>query len=86
MLAVAAGTGTLSDGQGQYRVSLPAGRYDLIVSRVGSRTTRFDGITVSAGQTTTFDSSHNFITTFSIYNIKGLINYHLQYRSSKIFV
>ncbi|MDA0329948.1 MAG: TonB-dependent receptor [Gemmatimonadetes bacterium] len=48
-------TGTLSDAQGRYRIALPAGSYDLIVRRVGSRTTLFENVTVRSGQTTTFD-------------------------------
>jgi outer membrane receptor for ferrienterochelin and colicins len=47
--------GALSNSQGQYRLTLPPGRYGLVVQRIGSRTTAFEGIVVSAGQTTTLD-------------------------------
>ena len=48
-------TGTLSDNQGRYRVSLAPGSYDLVVTVVGYRTTRFDDVEIVSGQTTTFD-------------------------------
>ncbi len=48
-------TGVLSDAQGQYRIAVAAGSYDIIVERIGSRSTRIDGVRVSAGQTTTLD-------------------------------
>lgn len=57
VLGGAQATGTLSDNQGQYRIELPAGSYDLVVTVVGYRTTRFDGISISAGETTTRDLS-----------------------------
>jgi len=48
-------TGTLSDNQGIYRIQLAAGTYDLRVTVVGYRSTRFDNVSVSAGGTTTLD-------------------------------
>ena len=47
--------GTLSNGQGQFRAELPAGRYSLAVELLGYVSARFDNVRVSAGQTTTFD-------------------------------
>ena len=55
VLGGAQATGTLSDSQGRYRIDLPAGSYDLIVTVIGYRLTRFDGISLTAGQTTTYD-------------------------------
>ena len=55
VLGGAQATGTLSDNQGRYRINLPPGSYDLVVTVVGYRTTRFDGVTASAGETTTRD-------------------------------
>lgn len=55
VLGAGPATGTLSDNQGRYRIGLPSGSYDLTVTVVGYRTTRFDGVDVAAGQTTTFD-------------------------------
>lgn len=40
------------DAQGQFRFSLPEGSYTVIVGRVGYQPARFDGVRVSAGQTT----------------------------------
>lgn len=40
------------DAQGQFRFSLPEGTYTVIVGRVGYQSARFDGVRVSAGQTT----------------------------------
>ena len=48
-------TGTLSDNQGRYRIQLAPGSYDLVVTVVGYRTTRFDDVGITAGQATTFD-------------------------------
>jgi iron complex outermembrane receptor protein len=48
-------TGTLSDNQGRYRIALAAGSYDLVVTVVGYRTTRFDDVAVASGETTAFD-------------------------------
>ncbi|HSH74222.1 MAG TPA: carboxypeptidase regulatory-like domain-containing protein, partial [Longimicrobiales bacterium] len=45
----------LSNEQGQYRVALPAGTYDLVVTSIGSRELRIENVTISAGQTTTRD-------------------------------
>jgi iron complex outermembrane receptor protein len=50
----ASGT-AVSDNEGRYRLQLPAGTYDLRVEQIGSRGEIFYGITVAAGQTTTFD-------------------------------
>jgi outer membrane receptor for ferrienterochelin and colicins len=55
VLGAGQATGTLSDNQGRYRIGLPPGSYDLTVTVVGYRTTRFDGIDVASGQTTTYD-------------------------------
>lgn len=45
----------LTDNQGAYRLSLPAGTYDLTVSHIASRGQVYYGVSVSAGQTTTYD-------------------------------
>lgn len=44
-----------TDNQGRYRVQLPAGSYELVVTNVAYLDQRFDGVDVRAGQTTTFD-------------------------------
>lgn len=49
------GTGTLTNDQGRYTITLPAGTYDIIVTHVAHATTREDNVSVSAGQTTTVD-------------------------------
>ncbi len=55
-VAVQGGGGSaLADNGGIYRLSLPAGTYDLHVTHVASRGETYYGITVSAGQTTTYD-------------------------------
>ena len=51
----AASTGGLTDASGMYRIQLPAGTYSVVVEEVGHRPARFDGIRVSAGETTTYD-------------------------------
>jgi iron complex outermembrane receptor protein len=48
-------TGTLSGNDGRYRIGLAPGSYDLVVTVVGYRTTRFDDLEIVGGQTTTFD-------------------------------
>lgn len=48
-------TGTLSDNQGRYRITLAPGSYDLVVTVVGYRQTRFDGVGVQAAETTVHD-------------------------------
>ena len=46
----------VTNNQGQYRVQLPAGRYDLVVTNIfGFRDERFGNIRVQAGETTTYD-------------------------------
>lgn len=40
------------DAQGQFRFSLPEGTYTVVVGRVGYQPARFDGVRVTAGQTT----------------------------------
>ena len=52
---VLGGTPTLTNAQGQFRLVLAAGTYDLVVSGFASLTRRYDDVTVSAGQTTTVD-------------------------------
>ena len=48
----------LADAQGQYRIELPAGRYDLVVERVFPfRNERFSNVRVSPGETNTYDLS-----------------------------
>ncbi|MFQ5537250.1 MAG: TonB-dependent receptor domain-containing protein [Gemmatimonadota bacterium] len=47
--------GTLSNTEGRYTIALPAGTYDIAVEVVGYRSTRFDNITVAAGQITNLD-------------------------------
>ena len=48
----------LTNDQGQYRVGLPAGTYDLVVEQVLSyRDERFSNVRVSAGETNTYDLS-----------------------------
>ncbi len=48
-------TSVLTNDQGQYRASVAAGTYDLIVTSIGSRQLRVVGVGVVAGQTTTRD-------------------------------
>lgn len=55
VLGGAAGTGTLSNDQGRYRIDLPAGTYDLVVQHVAHAQKREDNISVGAGETTTHD-------------------------------
>ena len=55
VLGGAADTGVLSDNQGNYRISLAAGTYDVVVAVLGYRLSRFNNVRVSAGQTTTLD-------------------------------
>ncbi|MDX1493883.1 MAG: TonB-dependent receptor [Longimicrobiales bacterium] len=50
-----AGLGVVSDDQGRYRIQLPAGTYDVVVTHVGHQTIRQSNVSVSAGQTTTLD-------------------------------
>jgi len=45
----------ITDDQGVYRLSLPAGKYSLIARSIGSRERRIDDVEVSAGQTTRVD-------------------------------
>jgi outer membrane receptor for ferrienterochelin and colicins len=48
----------LANAQGQYRIELPAGRYDLVVERVlPFRDERFSNVRVSPGETNTYDFS-----------------------------
>ena len=48
----------LANGQGQYRIELPAGTYDLVVERVlPFRDERFSNVRVSPGETNTYDFS-----------------------------
>ncbi|MEQ1857399.1 MAG: TonB-dependent receptor [Longimicrobiales bacterium] len=48
-------TSVLSNGQGVYRVALPGGTYDIVVTRLGHAQRRIDNVNVPAGQTTTLD-------------------------------
>lgn len=48
-------TGGLTNESGLFRFQLPAGSYSLVVEEVGHRPARFDGIRVSAGETTSYD-------------------------------
>jgi iron complex outermembrane receptor protein len=48
-------TSVLSNEQGQYRLAVPAGTYDLVVTSIGSREHRIDNVSVVAGQTITRD-------------------------------
>ena len=45
----------IADNEGEYRVQLPAGTYDLIASSVNARQTPIYGVAVTAGQTVTVD-------------------------------
>ena len=45
-----------TNAQGQYTISLPAGRYDVVVDQaLPYRSERFENVRVSAGETTTYD-------------------------------
>ena len=44
-----------TDNQGQYRVQLPAGSYDLVSTNFAYLDQRFDALEVVAGQSTTYD-------------------------------
>ncbi|MFC1661741.1 carboxypeptidase regulatory-like domain-containing protein, partial [Gemmatimonadota bacterium] len=55
VLGGARDTGVLSSGDGAFRIELPTGTYSLVVEFLGFRTERFDGIRVTAGQTTSYD-------------------------------
>ena len=55
VLGTAQATSVLTNATGQYRLALPAGTYDLVVSVIGSLTQRQDDVTVASGQTTTVD-------------------------------
>ena len=55
VLGGATTTGTLSGNNGRYTIQLAPGTYALVVEVVGYRGRRFDGISVDAGQSTTFD-------------------------------
>ncbi len=50
-----AGTGTLSDEQGLYRISLAAGTYDLVIIAIGHQTTAINNVTIRASQSTILD-------------------------------
>ncbi len=59
----------VTNAQGQYRVELPAGRYDLVVTEAfGFRDERFDNVRVRAGQT----NSYNFILTSQAMVVSGV--------------
>jgi len=45
----------ITNAQGQYRVAVPAGTYDIVVALIGSLSQRRDGVSVAAGQTVTVD-------------------------------
>ncbi len=55
VLGTTQSTSALTNATGQYRLAVPAGTYDLVVSVIGSLTQRRDNVTVAAGQTTTLD-------------------------------
>jgi outer membrane receptor for ferrienterochelin and colicins len=55
VLGVTTGGSALTNDEGVYRLSLPAGSYDLVVRSIGSRELRVDDVNVVAGQTTTLD-------------------------------
>jgi iron complex outermembrane receptor protein len=50
-------TSILTNAEGLYRVSIPAGTYDVVFSRIGHSQRRIDGVSVAAGETTTLDVS-----------------------------
>lgn len=59
----------VTNAQGQYRVELPAGRYDLVVTEAfGFRDERFDNVRVRAGQTNRYD----FILTSQAVVVSGV--------------
>lgn len=55
VLGGAQSLGGISNAQGVYSIQLPPGTYSLLVSFIGFRTERLDGISVVSGQTTDFD-------------------------------
>lgn len=55
LLGGRAGLGVVTDDQGRYRIQVPAGTYDLVVTHVGHQEMRESNVSVSAGQTTTLD-------------------------------
>ncbi len=63
------GLGGLSDAEGVFRISLPPGRYALVVEFLGYRTERIDGNQVRAGETTTVD----FPLTSAALALDGLV-------------
>jgi outer membrane receptor for ferrienterochelin and colicins len=48
-------TSILANAQGTYRLTLPGGTYDVVVSSIGHAQRRFDNVSVPTGQTTTLD-------------------------------
>jgi len=48
-------TSVLTNAQGVYRVALPSGTYDIVVTRIGHAQRRLDNVSVQAGQTTTLN-------------------------------
>ena len=55
ILGGAQSLGGISNAQGVYSIQLPPGTYSLLVQMLGHREERFDGVSVTAGQTTAFD-------------------------------
>jgi iron complex outermembrane receptor protein len=55
VLEVSTGGSVLTNDQGQYRLSLAGGSYDLVVRSIGSRELRIDDVSIVPGQTTTLD-------------------------------
>ncbi len=43
---------SVTGGQGRFSISVPAGTYDLVVTRIGHQTTSYTNVAVSAGETT----------------------------------
>src|SRR5207249_6469342 len=48
-----AGTSTTTDAQGIYTLMLSPGTYDITASKPGKAASKFQGVTVQSGQTTT---------------------------------
>jgi len=55
VLGTGSNTGTLTDNQGVYRITLPAGTYDVSVTHVAHANTRAENVRITAGQTTTLN-------------------------------
>ena len=72
-MIIATGTprATPADADGRYTLDLPPGIYSISINSVGFKPRRFDGITITAGQTTTLDASLSDATQLGTATVVG---------------